>query len=62
MVFRPDIVGAAVRVRCVCCAFRKIPPGTYSPGYYFNFLQDPPPPLSYPRSDGDGDGDGDRFL
>ena len=30
-------------VRCVCCAFRKIPPGTFFPGVFFiHFLRCPP--------------------
>ena len=57
MLSRPDIVGAVVCVRCACCAFREIPPETFSPGvFYFLFLKIPPLPLSYPR------GDRDRFA
>ena len=45
MLSRPDIVGAAGCVGCVCCAFREIPRGP------FFFLKIPPLPLSYPRGD-----------
>ena len=56
ILFSPDIVGAALCVWCVCCAFRKIPSGTFPPGgVFFFFFKIPPLPLSYPR------GDGDRF-
>ena len=40
---------------CVCCAFRKIPSGTFPPVFFFS--RSPPLPLSYPR----GKGDRDRF-
>ena len=38
----------------MCCAFRKITPGTFPPVFFFFKI---PLPLSYPH----GDGDGDRF-
>ena len=36
-------------MRIVCCAFRKIPSGTFPPVFFF--VKIPPVPLSYPRGD-----------
>ena len=48
-------------MRCVCCAFRKVPPETFSPGVFFFVFKDPHPTFELLYSRGDGDGDGDRF-
>ena len=37
-----------VYVRIVCCAFRKIPSGTFPPVFFFFFFLDPPPTFELP--------------
>ena len=45
MLLRHDMVGAAVCVRCVCCAFQKIPPGNFPPEVFFIYFLGSPPYL-----------------